>query len=103
MSITKEKGTLEVMNFNLLNSEFYIRFLSAFILFLALISIFFLGELFIKIGLFLLSLFLFYELEQLSFKRNKLNKNNAILTNSSPRKKIEIKAKNNTKAETNLK
>ena len=71
MSITKEKGTLEVMNFNLLNSEFYVRFLSAAILFLALISIFFLGELFIKISLFLLSFFLFYELEQLSFKRNK--------------------------------
>ena len=71
MSITKEKGTLEVMNFNLLNSEFFIRFSSAVILFLALISIFFLGELFIKIGLFLLSFFLFYELEQLSFKRHK--------------------------------
>ena len=71
VNIIKEKGILEVMRFNLLNSEFYLRFLSAFILFITLILFFFLGELFIKIALFFLTFFLFNELEQLFSGRKK--------------------------------
>ena len=57
------------MSFNFFNLEFKLRFLSSLFLFMVLFFIVALGELAIKLTLFVLSIFLFYELENLYKKK----------------------------------
>ena len=61
-----------VMSFNSLSLEFKLRFLSSLVLLLALIVIYLVGELAIKLILFGLSICLFYELENL-YKKKKIH------------------------------
>ena len=58
-----------VMSFNFLSLEFKLRFLSSLVLLVALIFISIVGELAIKLILFVLSIRLFYELESLYKKK----------------------------------
>ena len=58
-----------VMSFNSFTLEFKLRFLSSLVLLLALIVIYLVGELAIKLILFGLSICLFYELENLYKKK----------------------------------
>ena len=60
------------MSFNFLSLEFKLRFLSSLVLLVALIFISIVGELAIKLILFVLSIRLFYELESL-YKKKKIH------------------------------
>ncbi len=57
------------MNSKLINKEFKLRVISSLSILLALILVIMLGDLYIKIGLIILSFVLFYELENLHKKK----------------------------------